>query len=87
MAPLLFTLGLQEPLEKLASEFPDAHVLVYLDDVYLQGPAPDVEREHSFAFLSFARVLDWRWLRRCVKCGLLATLASAVRWAWYSSHV
>ena len=45
MGPLLLTLGLQEPLEKLASEFPDAHVLAYLDDVYLQGPVADVEKE------------------------------------------
>lgn len=44
MGPLLFALGLQEPPEKLASEFPDVHVLAYFDDVYSQGPVADVER-------------------------------------------
>ena len=35
MGPLLFALGLQEPLEKLDSEFAELLVLAYLDDVYL----------------------------------------------------
>ena len=51
--PLLFALGLLEPLAKLAREFPDVHVLAYLDDVYIvQGPMADVER----AFLRFSEL-------------------------------
>ena len=52
MGPLLFALGLQGPLEKLGSEFPQVRVLAYLDDVYLQGPAADVER----AFRRFSQL-------------------------------
>ena len=52
MGPLLFALGLQGPLEKLDSEFTEVRVLAYLDDVYLQGPAADVER----AFRRFSQL-------------------------------
>ena len=52
MAPLLFALGLQGPLEKLDSEFPEVRELAYLDDVYLQGTAADVER----AFRRFSQL-------------------------------
>ena len=44
MGPFLFPLGLQEQLEKLASEFPAVRVLAYLDNIYLQGPAAEVEK-------------------------------------------
>ena len=43
LGPLLFSLGMQDVLDTLERECPDALLLAYLDDVYLQGPADAVE--------------------------------------------
>ena len=43
IGPLLFSLGLQGPLEEVARDFPEVRVVAYLDDVYLQGLPEHVE--------------------------------------------
>ena len=65
MGRLLFALGLQVPLEKLASNSPDVYVHAYLAEVYWQGPVADVEK----TFLRFSELCQSIGLQKATeKC-------------------